>query len=151
MTGVCQLRKELRTCEDDLNKAVVCSEDTKLAEAVSGGDVGEYVELMIQQKLSVEKQIDGFEDWSKGVRTRVMKLREEARFQSIQQGLKSLKVVDEEMESAEQSFQNFVEFGESVRGILDSVKSTLTQELRAKVPNVANKLTTVFCALTKHD
>ena len=148
---VCQLRKELRTCEDDLNKAVVSSEDTKLAEAVSGGDVGEYVELVIQQKLSVEKQIDGFEDWLKGVRTRVMKLREEARFQSIQRGLKSLKAVDEEMQSAEQSFQNFVEFGESIRGIWDSVRSTLTQELRAKVPNVANKLTTVFCALTKHD
>ena len=127
---VCQLREELRACEDELNKAVAASEDAKLAEIVSGGDVGDYVESVKQQKLSIEKQIDGFEDWLKGVQTRVAKLRDEARFQSMQQGLKFLKTVDEEMQSAEQSFQNFVEFGESVRGIRDSVGSTLTQQLR---------------------
>ena len=148
---VYQLKEELQTCENDLSKAVAASEDAKLAETVSGGDVGDYVESVKQQKLSIEKQIDGFEDWLKGVQTRVAKLREEARFQSIQQSLKYLKAVDEEMQSAERSFQQFVEFGESVRGIQDSVRSTLTQELRVKAPSVANKLTTVFCALTKHD
>ena len=148
---VYQLREELWAREDELSKAVAACEDAKLAEFVSGGDVGDYVESVKRQKLSIEKQIDGFEDWLKGVQTRVAKLREEARFQSIQHGLKYLKAVDEEMQSAERSFQQFVEFGESVRGIQDSVRSTLTQELRAKAPSVANKLTTVFCALTKHD
>ncbi len=148
---VCQLREELRAREDELSKAVAASEDAKLAESVSGGDVGDYVESVKQQKLSIEKQIDGFEDWLKSVQTRVAKLREEARFQSIQQVVKYLKAVNEEMQSAERSFQQFVEFGESVRGIQDSVRSTLTQELRAKAPSVAKKLTTVFCALTKHD
>ena len=146
-----QLREDLRACEDALSKAVAASEDAKLAEAISGGHVGDYFEAVKQQKLSIEKQIDGFEDWLKGVQTRVAKLREEARFQSIQQSLKYLKDVDEEMQSAERTFQQFVEFGESVRGIQNSVRSTLTQELRAKAPSVANKLTTVFCALTKHD
>ena len=148
---VSQLTGELRAYEDELNEVVAASEDTKLTDAVSGGDVGDYLDSVKHQKVSIEKQIDGFEDWLKGVRTKVAKLHEEARFQSIQQALKSLKAVDEEMQRAERSFENFVEFGESVRGIRDSVKSTLTQELREKVPGVANELTAVFCALTKHD
>ena len=55
------------------------------------------------------------------------------------------------MQRAERSFQDFVQFGESVRHIRDTVKSTLTQELREKVPSVANELTAVFRALTQHD
>ena len=148
---VCQLREELQAYEDDLNKVVAASEDAKLTEAVSGGNVGDYLEFVKHQKVSIEKQINGFEDWLKGVQAGVAKLHDEARFQGIQQNLRSLKAVDEEMQRAERSFEHFVEFGESVRGILDSVKSTLTQELREKVPVVANELTAVFCALTKHD
>ena len=148
---VCQLGEELRACEDELDEVVVASEDAKLAEAVSGGDVGDYLESVRQNKVSIEKQIDGFEDWLKGVRAKVAKLHDEERFQSIQQDLKLLKAADEEMQRAERSFEHFVEFGESVRDIRDSVRLTLTQELREKVPSVANELTTVFRALTRHD
>ena len=148
---VCQLREELSACEGDLNELMAGSEDAKLAEAVAGGDVGDYLESVMQQKASLDEQIGGFEDWLKGIKTRVAKLRDEARFQSIQHDLKSLKAVDEEMQRAERSFEHFVEFGESVRGIRDSVRSTLTQQLREKVPGVADSLTTVFRALTEHD
>ena len=43
-----------------------------------------------------------------------------------------------------------VVFGESVRHIRDSVKFTLTGELRKKIPGVAEELTGVFATLTKH-
>ncbi len=146
-----QLKEELRDKENDLNEKVVAFEDEKLADAVVGGSVGDYVESVKEQKASKEKQIGGFEDWLKGVQAKVAKLHEEARFQSIQQNLKSLKAVDEEMQRAERSFEHVVEFGESVRGIRDSVRLTLTKELREKVPSVAKELTAVFSALTRHD
>lgn len=146
-----QLREELRDRETGLNEKVIALEDEKLADAVAGGRVGEYVESVEQQKASKKEQIDGFEDWLKGVQAKVAKLHEEARFQSIQQNLKSLKAVDDEMQRAERSFENVVEFGESVRGIRDSVRLTLTKELREKVPSVARELTAVFSALTRHD
>ena len=148
---VSQLRDELEACEDEINDIVVASDDTNLAEAVSDGSVGDFIESVKKQKESIEEQIDGFEDWLKGIQARVAKLHDEGRFQSIQQDLKSLKTIDEELQRAEQSFEHFVEFGESVRGIRDSVRSTLIQELRERVPGVADELTAVFCALTKHD
>ena len=47
-------------------------------------------------------------------------------------------------------FENMVRVGESLRDIRDLVESTLEEDLRKKVPRVAEELTTVFSALTKH-
>ena len=146
-----QLRKEIEAFEDDLKRAVASADDGKLAVAVKSGDVGGYIESVRQQKASTKAQIDGFEDWLNGIRAKVSKLREEARFQQLQQDVRALKAVDEEMQRAERSFEHFVQFGESVRHIRDTVRSTLTQELRKKVPSVGNELTAVFRALTQHD
>ena len=148
---VSELGENLRACEHDLSEVVAGFEDEKLVEAVSGGEFGDYFESVKQQRASIEKQIHGFEDWLKSVQASLAKLHDEARFQSIQQALKSLKAVDDEMQRAERSFEHFVEFGESVRGVSDAVRSTLTQELRDKVPSVADEFTTVFRALTKND
>ena len=146
-----QLRNELKVSEDDLNRTVAAAEDAALTAAVAGGDVGDYIESVRQHKASTKAQIDGFEDWLNGIKAKVSKLRDEARFQQLQQDVRALKAVEEEMQRAECSLENFVQFGESVRYIRDTVRSTLTQELREKVPSVANELTAVFRALTQHD
>ncbi len=146
-----QLRNELKVSEDDLNRTVAAAEDAELTAAVAGGDVGDYIESVRQHKASTKAQIDDFEDWLNRIKAKVSKLRDEARFQQLQQDVRALKAVEEEMQRAERSFENFVQFGESVRYIRDTVRSTLTQELREKVPSVANELTAVFRALTQHD
>ena len=148
---VWQLKEEIAECEHGINQAVRGSEDVKLDQAVRGGDVEDYIESVRQQRVSIQEQIDGFEDWLKAVKSKVQKLQDEAKFQRLQQDLSDLKAVNAEMQQVERSFEQFVQFGESVRYIQEAVVSTLIDELRKKVPSVAKELTTVFRALTKHD
>ena len=146
-----QLKEEIAECERGINQAVRDSEDANLDQMIRDGDVEDYIESVGQQRVSVQEQIDGFEDWLKSFESKVKKLQDEARFQQLQRDLSALKAVDEEVKRAERSFDQFVKFGESVRHIREAVVSTLTDELRRKVPSVASELTTVFRALTKHD
>ena len=146
-----QLRAKIEACERSLDAAVAASEDAELSEAVAGGDFGGHIESVKQRKAAIQEQIDSCGGWQKAVRAKVGKLREEARFQQLQRDVSALKTVDAAMERSERSFDHFVQFGESVRNILDAVTSTLNDELRRKVPSVAEELTAVFSALTKHD
>ena len=146
-----QLRKEISESEDELKQTVIAADDAELAEAVAAGDVAGHIESVKQHRASTKAQIDNFEDRLNGIQTKLSKLREEARFQHMQQDVRALKAVDEDMQRAERSFEQFVQLGESVRHIRDTVRSTLTQELRKNIPGVANELTTVFRALTQHD
>ena len=148
---VWQLKEEIAECEHGINQAIRDSEDAKLDQAVRGGDVEYYIESVRQQRVSIQEQIDGFEDWLKAVKSKVQKLQDEAKFQRLQQDLSDLKAVNAEMQQVERSFEQFVQFGESVRYIQEAVVSTLIDELRKKVPSVAKELTTVFRALTKHE
>ena len=146
-----QLKEEIGACEKRINQAVRNLEDAKLDQAIGEGNVEDYVESERQQRVSIQEQVDSFEDWLRAVEVKVRKLRDEARFQQLQRDLSALKTVDAEMQRSERSFDQFVQFGESVRHIREAVVSTLTDELRRKVPSVAHELTTVFRALTKHD
>ncbi len=134
-----QLMKEIETLENDLNRTVAAAGDAELSVAVAGGEVRGYAESVRQRQASVKAQIDGFEDWLDGIQAKVSKLREEARFQQLQQNVRALKAVDEEMQRAERSFEHFVQFGQSVRHIGDTVRSTLAQELCDKVPSVRER------------
>ena len=145
-----ELGQEIETAERELDATIAAEENQELRAAVSGGYVGDYIESVEKQKGSVQEQLDDFEVWLERVQARLEKLREEARFQQLQRDLIASKAVEADMRLAEQSFEQFVRFGESVRDIFDSVRSTLTEELRKKIPSVAEELTTVFSALTEH-
>jgi hypothetical protein len=95
-------------------------------------------------------QIGGFEDWLDGIRARVSKLREEARYHQLQRNLRSVRAIDADMNRVQRAFEQMVEFGKSVQNIHEAVDSTLTKELRKKSPGVAEDLTSVFRALTRH-
>ena len=86
-----QLREDIEASEDDLNRTVAAAEDDKLTVAVASGDVGGYIEFVRQQKGSTQAQVDGFEDWLKGIKAKVSKLRDEARFQQLQKNIRNSK------------------------------------------------------------
>ncbi len=144
------LNHEVEECKSDLDTTVAAEDDVELTEAVRGGRVADHIKAMKKHKTSVVAQIDGFEDWHGGVQVELKNLREEARYQELQLDLSNLRAVNADMERVRRAFERFVQFGESVRDIRDSVKSTLIDELRRKVPSVAEELTSVFRALTRH-
>ena len=149
-TQVRGLSHDIKRLESDLNVLVTPEEEVELTEAIRGGRVAEYIGAVEKQRVSVVKQIDGFENWFGGVRAQVSKLREEANYHQLQRDLSNLRAIDADMKRVQRAFEQMVQFGESVRDIHDSVKRTLTKELGKKAPRVAEDLTSVFSALTKH-
>ena len=136
--------------QSDLDKVINDQDDDKLATVVGEGRVSEYVEWVTEQKASIEEQIGDLDSWLAGVREELRKLRDEADFQQIQRDLNGLNAVDTGMRSVERAYEHLVTFGESVRDVREAVECTLMKELHAKAPSVAEDLTNVFSALTRH-
>ena len=149
-TQVRGLSHDIEQLESDLTVLVTPEEEVELTEAIHGGRVAEYIGAAERQRLSVVKQVDGFENWFGGVRAQVSKLHEEANYHQLQRDLSSLRAIDADMKRVQRAFDQMVQFGESVRDIHHSVKRTLTKELGKKAPRVAEDLTRVFSALTRH-
>ena len=149
-TQVRGLSDDIEQLENDLTVLVTPEEEVELTEAIRGGRVAEYIGAVEKQRVSVVKQVDGLENWFGGVRTQVSKLHEEANYHQLQRDLSNLRAIDADMKRVQRGFDQMVQFGESVRDIRDSVKRTLTKELGKKVPRVAEDLTSVFSALTRH-
>ena len=144
------LSHEIEQLESKLDELVTPEEEVELREAICGGRVAEYIGAVSNQRASVAVQIDGFEDWLDGVRAQVSKLREEAKYHQLQRSLRNVRAIDADMNRVQRAFEQMVEFGKSVQDIHDAVDSTLTKELRKKSPGVAEDLTSVFSALTRH-
>ena len=148
--------QELTCGIDGLQKALDVllegEDDDGLAATISEGRmaVSEYIESVTEREASIEKQIGDLENWLAGIRKELQGLREEADFQQILRELAGLKAVDVEMSRVERAYNQLVAFGESATDIRDSVKLTLMKALREKTPGVAEDLTGVFTALTKH-
>ena len=149
-TQVRGLSDDIEQLESDLTVLVTPEEEIELTEAIRGGRVAEYIGAVEKQRVSVVKEVDGFENWFGGVRTQVSKLHEEANYHQLQRDLSNLRAIDADMKRVQRGFDQMVQFGESVRDIRDSVKRTLTKELGKKAPRVAEDLTSVFSALTRH-
>ena len=145
-----ELSQEIERLDRNLNAAVAGEKNVDLTKAISGGDVANYIGSVAKHKASVAKQIDSFDGWLDGARADVSKLREEAEYQRLQRDLIDLRDIDADMERVQRVFEQMVQFGESVTNIRDLFKSTLTEELRKKMPSVAEDLTSVFSSLTRH-
>ena len=149
-SAVQEKEHELTELESSADKMICSEEDIELADTVNDGRIEEYMISLARHKDSVAQQITGFEDWTAGVHAELSNLRDEARFQRLQRKLRELTAVQADIDRAQKAYEEMVAFGESVRDIHDSVDSTLTKDLRKKVPGVAEQLTRVFGALTKH-
>ena len=145
-----ELSHEIEQLESDLDVLVTPEEEVELTEAIRGGRVAEYIGAVAKQRGSVAEQISDSENWVCSVRAQVSKLCEEAKYHQLQRDLSNLRAIDADMKRVQRAFEQMVQFGESVRDIRDSVESTLTEELHKKAPSVAEDLTSVFSALTRH-
>ena len=151
-SDVQELSRGIDRLQSALNAMLATEDDGGFATAVSEGRmaVSEYIESVTERKTSIEKQIGDLDDWLAGIRKELRRLREEADFQQILRDLAGLRAVDAEMRRVERAYDQLVAFGESARDIRDAVELTLMQALREKTPSVAEDLTGVFAALTKH-
>ena len=144
------VRNDIERLEGDLNSMVNAEDDAKLAEAVKRGRVADHMKSVSKRRASVAEQINGFQGWYSGTQVNLLKLCEEAQYQQLQRDLRNFGSVHADVERAQRVFEDMVRFGESLNNICDLVASTLEAILRKKVPGVAEELTSVFGALTKH-
>ena len=151
-SDVQELSRGIDSLQSALDAMLATVDDDDLATAVSEGRmaVSEYIESVTERKASIEEQIGDLDNWRAGIRKDLRRLREEADFQQILRDLAGLRAIDAEMRRVERAYDQLVAFGESARDIHDSVKLTLMKALREKTPSVAEDLTSVFTALTKH-
>lgn len=151
-SDVQELTRGIDRLQSALDALLAAEDDDGFATAVSEGRmaVSEYIESVTERKASIEKQIGDLANWLAGIRKELRRLREEADFQQVLRDLAGLRAVDVEMRRVERAYDQLVAFGESAKDIRDSVESTLMKALREKTPSVAEDLTGVFTALTKH-
>lgn len=151
-SDVQELSRGIDSLQSALDAMLAAEDDDGFATAVSEGRtaVSEYIESVTERQASIEEQIGDLDNWLAGIRKELRRLREEADFQQILRDLAGLRAIDAEMRRVERAYDQLVAFGESARDIHDSVELTLMKELREKTPSVAEDLTGVFTALTKH-
>ena len=122
-------------------------------QSVTGVDEGileREVATLIEEKASIEAQLNDRKAWAHELDMELSGLRIEARFHEMQVELRSLRSTEGDFGRVKRAYENLVGFGESVRDIRESVASALTEELRVKTPSVAQEFTDVFAALTRH-
>ena len=150
--GIEQEERETEELERELTAAM--AEIDGMAEQ-SAGRLDEAlldteVTTILDKKASIKARLDDRQVWVDELDKQLSGLRAEARYHEMQKELLSLRSIEAEFERVERAYENLVRFGESVRDIRDGVASALTEELRAKTPGVAQDLTQVFAALTRH-
>ena len=149
-TRIQALKCRIGECESNLEKEIAAEKDDELIDTIGKECVADYIDSIKKSKDSTERQLDNFQNWYDDVQVELRKLREEIRYQELQRNLKDMKAIDADMKRVEGTFGKLVRFGESVRDIRESVNSTLTEELREKIPDVSENMTNVFKTLTKH-
>ena len=149
-THIQTLKCRIGECESNLEKEIAAEKDAELIDAIEKECVVDYIDSIRKRKVSIEKQFGDFQNWHDDIQIDLKKLREEVRYQNLQRELKEMRAIDADMKRVEGAFGKLVRFGESVRDIRESVNSTLTEELREKIPDVSENMTNVFKTLTKH-
>ena len=152
-----QLERDVQECNDSLRNSqssldamIKVEHDQGLAPGILADSVSDHIESLTEQRASIEQQINDLDNWLQTIQTELTKLRDEADYQKIQRDIVKLKAVDAEMHLVQQAYESLVTFGHSARDICDTIGSTLKKELRAKTPSVADDLTRIFSALTRH-
>ena len=146
-----QLRGELDELEQKAKSLIDAADELReFADAVNDGQLADVMRLLSDREASIDAEIQDQEKWCNGIQAELSKLGEEERYHQTQNSLHELRIVKTELQRARRTFEQLVSFGESVRDIHDAVKSCLTEQLEDKVPGVAEELTQVFVALTRH-
>ena len=148
--GIEELRQEVERLESEFEAMVDAEDDLEFTKALKEGCLGDRIGSVENRRDFTKDQINSFDEWISESKAELLKLRDEVQYQQLQRSLGDLQGLETELERAERDFGRVVRLGESVRDIRDAVDSTLKEELRQKVPTVAEELTSVFSALTRH-
>ena len=122
----------------------------ELPDELTGYDLATAMEFLNNREASINAQIGDQDDWFKGKRTQLSKLKEEERFHQLNRRLTDLKRSKNRFGRVEAAYQDFVAFGESVRTITQAIGTCLNERLEADLPGVSENLSQAFAALTKH-
>ncbi len=108
------------------------------------------VTTVSNQIASIKAQVNDDQEWFNEIGKDLAVLRVEARYHDLQKGLRDLRAIEADFRRAADVFRTLLRFGRSVGEIQDAVSSALTKELKDKTPAVADSLSQVFAALTRH-
>ena len=144
------LRSEVAALELKVQTLIETDELREFAPAVHEGEIGTVIEGLMEQEASIAGEIEDREEWFKGVRAELSRLGDEEKYHQIQNDLHGMGMVKAELQRVERAYGDLASFGESVRDIHGAVESSLNVQLADKVPGVAEELTRVFVALTRH-
>ena len=117
---------------------------------VDEGNLDREIATLVEEKVSIEAQLNNRKAWADELDKELSGLRVEARFHEMQVELRSLRSIEGDFGRVQRAYENLVNFGESVKDIHESVASALTEELIIRTPRVAQEFTEVFAALTRH-
>ena len=130
----------------------------KMIEGLSDRNIEELDDASLEREAttvsnqiaSLEAQVNDDQEWFKETERDLAVLGVEARYHELQKGLRDLRAIEADFRRAADAFRTLVRFGQSVREIRDAVSSALTDELKVRTPAVADSLSQVFAALTRH-
>ena len=140
----------LQEAEQESKNQINESGVVELPESVDAVALTGLVSHYTDRANSVRGQIDDSETWFGEKQARLSKMKEEEEYHRIQRGLAELRQSQNKFDRMADSYQNLVDFGQSLRAIRQAVSDTVTERLEADLPEVANNLSQVFAALTSH-
>lgn len=136
-----RLASALKTIEGLSDRSIEELDDPSLEREVT---------TVSNQIASIEAQVNDDQEWCKEIERDLVVLRVEARYHDLQKELRDLRAIEVDFRRAADAFATLLQFGKSVREIGDAVSSALTNELKVRTPAVADSLSQVFAALTRH-
>ena len=140
---------ELRGELDSMLKAIEGIPDQSV-EKLDGKSLTGEITAVSEQIRSLEGQKDNQIAWFNEIKRDLEVLGVEAKYHDLQKKLRNLRSVEMDFDRATNVFGILVQFVQSVRTITKAVASTLTDELRVRTPAVADDMSQVFAALTRH-
>ena len=144
------LRSEVGDLTAKLRTLIDIEELEEFSAAVHDGETEMVIDALMEQEASIGAEMEDKDEWFKRARSELSKLADEEKYHQIQSDLHGIGTVKAELQRVERAYANLAAFGESVRDIRDAVESSLNLQLADKVPGVAEELTRVFVALTRH-
>jgi DNA repair exonuclease SbcCD ATPase subunit len=141
---------ELEQSADDARTHIDAEDAKELPKPISTGDLDSILARHLERETSIRAQLDNQKGWFDTTQARLSKLKEEEKFHQVQKDLVGLGPSRNQLKQVEAAYQDLVSFGETVSEVRMVVAACLNERLEKDLPGVAQKLSQVFNALTRH-
>ena len=140
----------LKQNRDDALKPIDADARKEIADHMTVERLNEIIDRRSTRANSIQKQIDGKQDELAGISDRLSKIEEERNYHQLQERLTRRNQSRRQFENLQESYQAFVDFGQSVQKIREAAEICFNDCLKEKIPGVELSLSQVFSALTRH-